>query len=109
MTSRTLRQQLIGDILGLCAEDDYGLWEVLWHVEGRLPVKGKASARVLVADALRELVKMGHVSLAQRTGPAGASRPLSADEVEAVLSEETSWSEPTEAATQFLVGATQVG
>jgi hypothetical protein len=109
MTSRTLRQQLIGDILGLCAEDDFGLWEVLWYVEGRLPGKEKGSARVLVADALRELVKMGHVLLAQRIGPNGPTRPLLGDEVEAVFSEERFWSEPIEGATQILVGATKDG
>jgi hypothetical protein len=96
-------------ILEWAVEDAYGLWEILWGLQGKFPNRTKTELRQVAESEVRELLRKGWISVSRRSGATDEDTPLQRDEAEAALGEEKNWDEPATAAIQVVVGATATG
>ena len=49
-------EQIQADVLELCSEDDYGSWELWWHVSAKIPAEQVPALEHLFLDVISNLV-----------------------------------------------------
>jgi hypothetical protein len=89
---RVAIERLKENTLDELAEDDIGLWEPLWTLNGWYPDDDEASREAVAQKALQELHEAGHIALYRMpwaTQAEGAKVPVPADEAQKEL--QASW------------------
>jgi hypothetical protein len=97
------------EIIDLASEDDYGLWELLWHRLGRSSSMEVKQHRSALAEALNSLMESGRAVLVQRQGPSGEAGEVSGEHAKRLLAADWSWTEPVAGQLQILVRLTAKG
>jgi hypothetical protein len=96
-------------LLWLGIEDYAGLWEAVWELNTQRPHVPESENRRIAAQALRELLDAGQITLFRSREPYEDVRPIPTDEAEAVLASAESWVEPAPGATSIRFSATESG
>ena len=52
-------EHIQADVLELCSEDDYGSWELWWHVSSEIPAEQVPALKRLFLDVVSNLVSSG--------------------------------------------------
>jgi hypothetical protein len=52
-------EQINADVLELCSEDDYGSWELWWHISSEVPAEQIPGLKQLFLDVVSNLVSCG--------------------------------------------------
>jgi hypothetical protein len=94
------------EIIDLAREDDYGLWELLWHRLGRSASTEEKKYRTALAEALNSLMEAGRAVLVERQGPSGEAEEVSAEHARRLISADWAWTEPGTGQPQILVRLT---
>ena len=95
-------------IMDLASEDDYGLWELLWHRRSTNPTSSHDDQQLLLLGMDR-LLDSGDVVLVRRAGPVGETREMPIDLAKQVLRQGWPWREPDAGQEQILVRLTADG
>jgi len=93
----------IDAIADLLAEDEYGLWEIVWRLRTLLPNESDEEVRRTARKCLRTLYTQGRILFVRRIGPTGSSTPVDSSEIDSLLADSKSWDEPQKNQIQLLV------
>lgn len=61
MTAQS-KEVINADVLELCAEDDYGSWELWWHISADVPAEQIPALNPLFLDVVTNLVSSGDLT-----------------------------------------------
>jgi hypothetical protein len=60
MTAQS-KEKINADVLELCSEDDYGSWELWWHISAKVPVEQIPALKYLFCDVVSNLDSDGNL------------------------------------------------
>jgi hypothetical protein len=55
------KEKINADVLEPCSEDDYGSWELWWHISAEVPVEQIPALHHRFLDVVSDLVSSGHL------------------------------------------------
>jgi hypothetical protein len=55
------KEQINADVLELCSEDDYGSWELWWHISAEVPAEQIPALQHRFLDVVSDLVSSGNL------------------------------------------------
>ena len=60
MTAQS-KKEINADVLELCSEDDYGSWELWWHISAEVPAQQIPALQHRFLDVVSDLVSSGNL------------------------------------------------
>ena len=60
MTAQS-KEEINTDVLELCSEDDYGSWELWWHISAKVPTEQIHALKHRFLDVVSDLVSSGNL------------------------------------------------
>jgi hypothetical protein len=84
-------------------EDDQWLWEVVWALNGRFPLRPLPEKVAVAREVVLRLCQRGDVELWRGLWPDGATEPLGPEAVNALTIEDLPWHDPEHAGTLVVI------
>lgn len=104
-----LQRTFAREVLSLVAEDDYGLWEILWRATSVLPAIDPEERETVVAQVLLDMLDQGLIEFYERRKDTDRRATLSAEEAARLMRQPHHWQAPTRGSSEMRIGATSRG
>jgi hypothetical protein len=89
------RSDVVGLIRELGAEDWYGLYEVLWHLNTKYPTVAESEKVAIATDAMESLLASGEVQFDRAWWDSQRREPISVHDSMSLVTSLSSWQPPS--------------
>jgi predicted HAD superfamily hydrolase len=96
-------------ILSDAVDDRFGLWEVADGIQQLYPDSNSSEVRRIAKETSMEMYSKGWLSLFRRISLGDPDLPVTAEEVNTVLLDDSNWNVPSEDSIEILIEATEQG